>query len=84
MHLVVTFRGQVLLGLAKSIFEEQTSLKKLVNLMMSHARNYLLCRRIALYVFARSTVVILYSLLGVKEADFLLLFTLASTPARSI
>lgn len=48
------FPLQVLLGLAQSIFEEQTSLQKLVRLMMSHARNYLFCRRIALYLFAPS------------------------------
>lgn len=45
---------QVLLGLAESIFQEQTSLKKLVELMMSNARNYLHCRRIVIYVFAPS------------------------------
>ena len=48
------FTDQVLLGLAESIFQEQTSLKKLVELMMSNARNYLHCRRIVIYVFAPS------------------------------
>ncbi|EFX88338.1 hypothetical protein DAPPUDRAFT_311486 [Daphnia pulex] len=47
-------RNQVLLGLAESIFQEQTSLKKLVQLMMSNARNYLHCRRIVIYVFSPS------------------------------
>jgi len=41
---------QVLLGLAETIFEEQTSLEKLVGTMMNHARTYLPCQRIALYV----------------------------------
>lgn len=45
---------KVLLGLAKSIFEEQTSLQKLVQTMMTHARYYLQCHRIALYVFSLS------------------------------
>ncbi len=48
------FTDQVLLGLAESIFQEQTSLKKLVELMMSNARNYLHCRRIVIYVFSPS------------------------------
>jgi hypothetical protein len=52
-HLTL-FTDQVLLGLAESIFQEQTSLKKLVQLMMSNARNYLHCRRIVIYVFSPS------------------------------
>ena len=47
-------QNQVLLGLAQSIFEEQTSLQKLIQTMMAHARFYLQCQRIALYVFSPS------------------------------
>ena len=58
----------MLLGLAGSLFEEQTSLQKLVQLMMSHAREYLHCRRIALYVLAPPDGTITAGFENVNEA----------------